>query len=159
MLEIERKFLVQEFPSGLELLREAEVEQGYLSIVPEVRIHKAVEKDTGKTDFRLTVKGDGDLVRTELKTDVSEAFFEESVKLLGKNMIKKTFKAYKFGNWILEVSHVDAGTVNEFFYAEIEFPTEEDAQALEISEYLKTEITSDETYKMKNYWKRTRLQE
>lgn len=156
MLEIERKFLVQGFPKDLELLREVEIEQGYLSILPEVRIHKAVEKESGKTDFRLTVKGDGDLVRTELKTDISETFFWESVKLLGKRMIRKNFREYRFGELVLEVSHVDFDTSDAFFYAEIEFPNEEEAKNFIPTDYLAKEITFDETYKMKNYWKRTR---
>lgn len=156
MLEIERKFLVQGFPEGLELLREVEIEQGYVSCVPEVRIHKAVEKESGKTDFRLTIKGEGDLVRTELKTDISETFFLESVKLLGKRMIQKNFREYRLGDLVLEVSHVDFNTEDAFFYAEIEFPTEEDAKNFVPMEYLGKEITFDENYKMKNYWKRTR---
>lgn len=157
MLEIERKFLMSDYPSGLELLHEVKIEQGYLSVDPEVRLHKATDIHTGKTDFRLTVKSNGDLSRTEIKTDVKESFYYDAIELLGVDMIQKDFKEYKLGDWVLEVCHVDPGTPNEFFYAEIEFPTETDAKNFVPPEYLGKEITFNEDYKMKNYWKRTRM--
>ncbi len=157
MLEIERKFLINGYPIGLELIKEVEIEQGYLSIDPEIRLHKAVDINTGKTDFRLTVKSNGDLTRTEIKTDVKESFYYDTLDLLGVNMIQKNLKEYKLGAWVLEVCHVDSGTPNEFFYAEIEFPTEVDAKTFVPPKFLGREITFNEDYKMKNYWKRTRL--
>ena len=63
MLEIERKFIMQGFPEdilsaeemktyGLELLREVEIEQGYLSIEPEVRLHGARDIRSGEENYR-----------------------------------------------------------------------------------------------------------
>ena len=157
MLEIERKFFINGFPTDLELLSEVEIEQGYISIEPEVRIHKAVDLTTGKTDFRLTLKGEGELTRTEIKTDVKEDFYEEALHLLPASMIQKHYKAYKLGEWVLEVAQVDPQTSHGFFYAEIEFQTEAQAKAFIPPSYLGEEITYNEAYKMKNYWKRTRL--
>ena len=37
-LEIERKFLIDAFPDGLELIFRGFVEQGYLCTLPEVRV-------------------------------------------------------------------------------------------------------------------------
>lgn len=156
MLEIERKFLIDGFPIGLMLLKHLEMEQAYLSIEPEIRIHKAVDVSTGKTDVRLTLKGNGELTRAEMMTDINEDFYYDAMGLMGVNAIKKEYRAYKLGSWVLEVAHVDPGTQNEFFYAEIEFPTEEEAKAFIPPKYLGREITFNEDYKMKNYWKRTR---
>ena len=39
-MEIERKFLIDGFPSDLPLLKESEVEQGYLATAPVVRIRR-----------------------------------------------------------------------------------------------------------------------
>ena len=157
MLEIERKFLIDGFPEELELLYDVEIEQGYVSIHPEVRIHKAVDKTSARTDYRLTLKGDGDLTRTEIKTDVSESFYKDALGMLGVQPIAKDYKAYRLGERILEVCRVDAGTQNEFYYAEIEFPTEDDAENFIPPQFLGREITYNDEYKMKNYWKRTRL--
>ena len=157
MLEIERKFLIDAFPDELPLLKHVELEQAYLSIEPEIRIHKAMDVVTGKMDFRMTIKGDGELTRKEIVTDIPKAFYCDAMGILGKNAIKKEYKAYRLGEWILEVAHVEPDTQNPFFYAEIEFPMEADAKAFVPPDYLGQEVTFDKEYKMKNYWKRTRL--
>ena len=157
MLEIERKFLVDGFPENLELLSEVYIEQGYVSFEPEVRIRKAVVLDTGVEEYYLTIKGDGDLARREIETEISREFYADTANFLGVNVVRKDYKKYKLGQWELEVSLVDVGTDWEFYYAEIEFPTEEAANAFEFPEYLGKEITYDSYYKMKNFWKRTRL--
>lgn len=157
MLEIERKFFIDGFPNGLPLLQEVELEQGYLSIEPEIRLHRAKDIKTNEVEYWLTLKGNGGLVRTEDKTRIEEDFYFRAVEFLQVPMIQKEYKCYQLGAWILEVTHVDPETSNAFFYAEIEFPTEEAACAFQVPEYLGKEITLEEEYKMKNYWKRTRL--
>lgn len=168
MLEIERKFIMQGFPeeilskdefasSGLKLIREAEIAQGYLSVKPEVRLHGARDTRSGEENFRITLKGEGDLSRTELITDVTREFFEEARKLLPGEMIEKLYHEYQLGDWSLEVCHVDAGLESEFYYGEIEFASEEDSKNFVAPEWFGEEVTYNETYKMKNFWKRTRL--
>lgn len=156
MLEIERKFLMEGFPIGLEVLSEVDTEQGYVSFEPETRVRRTVDKKTGKVECRLTIKSEGELTRTELETDISEDFYYDVADFLGVTMIQKDYKKYRLGEWKLEVSCVDPGTSREFYYGEIEFPTEEDARAFEPPKFLGREITFAEDYKMKNYWKRTR---
>ena len=157
MLEIERKFLMDGFPIGLELISEVEVEQGYISFEPELRIRKALDKHTGKEEFWLTLKGEGDLTRREVETEISSDFYYDTADFLEVRMIQKEYRKYRLGEWKLEVSLVDPGTDWEFFYAEIEFPTEKDAKDFVVPAYFGREITFNEDYKMKNYWKRTRM--
>ena len=156
MLEIERKFLINGFPIGLELINEVDIEQGYLSFDPELRIRKAVDKYTGKEEFWMTLKGEGDLTRNEIETPISSDFYYDTADFLDVRMIQKEYRKYKLGPWKLEVSLVDPGTDWEFYYAEIEFPTEQDAKDFVVPAYFGREITFNEDYKMKNYWKRTR---
>ena len=156
MLEIERKFLINGFPIGLELISEVDIEQGYLSFDPELRIRKAVDKYTGKEEFWMTLKGEGDLTRNEIETPISSDFYYDTADFLDVRMIQKEYRKYKLGPWKLEVSLVDPGTDWEFYYAEIEFPTEQDAKDFVVPAYFGREITFNEDYKMKNYWKRTR---
>lgn len=156
MLEIERKYLVEGFPKDLELLSEVYIEQGYVSFSPEVRIRKAVVKDTGEEEYYLTIKGDGDLARPEIETEISSEFYKDAANFLGTEVVRKDYKKYRLGPWELEVSHVDAGKEWEFYYAEIEFPSEEAANAFVPPSFLGKEITYDTMYKMKNFWKRTR---
>ena len=156
MLEIERKFLMDGFPPGLEIISEVEIEQGYVSFEPEVRIRKAVDRSTGIEEYRITIKGDGDLAREEIETEIPGDFYYNTVDFLNTRMVQKDYKKYQFGPWKLEVALVDPGTDWEFYYAEIEFPTEQEAKDFVAPDYFGREITFDEDYKMKNYWKRTR---
>lgn len=156
MLEIERKFLMKGFPMGLELISEVDIEQGYLSFEPELRIRKAVDKSTGIEEFWMTIKGEGDLARSEIETAVSADFYCEALAFLKGKVLHKDYKKYQFGPWELEVSLVDKGTDWEFYYAEIEFPTEQAAKDFVVPDYFGEEITYNKEYKMKNYWKRTR---
>ena len=156
-MEIERKFIMNGFPEELKCLREVDIEQGYVSTEPEVRIHTATDRRSGKTNYRLTMKGEGTLSRTEIKTSIEAGFYEEAVALCGLPMIKKDYRCYGLGTHILEVCRVDAGTEHEFFYGEIEFESEDEALKFEPVPCLIKEVTDDPSYKMKNYWKRTRL--
>jgi CYTH domain-containing protein len=137
MLEIERKFIMQGFPEdilsreemaayNLKLTRKVAIEQGYLSVEPEVRLHGARDLQSGEENYRLTLKGGGTLSRTEVITDVALDFYEEAKSMLPGKMIEKTYHKYQFGELILEVCYVDPGTKDEFYYGEIEFTTEED---------------------------------
>ena len=157
MLEIERKFMMDGFPVGLDLISEVDIEQGYVSIDPEVRIRKAVDKHTGREEFRMTIKGEGDLTRNEIETNITSDFYYDTVDFLDVNMIQKDYKKYKLGQWKFEVACVDPGTDRAFFYGEIEFPTEQDAKDFVVPSYFGREITFNDEYKMKNYWKRTRM--
>lgn len=168
MLEIERKYIMKGFPEellnseeyhdlGLKCLREVDIRQGYLSVEPEVRLHWAKDTATGEENYRLTLKGNGTLSRTEVITDVSCEFYEEAKKMLPAKMIDKLYRKYQYGNLLLEVCHVDVGTEHEFYYGEIEFTSEAEALAFVAPQWMGIEVTNNESYKMKNYWKRTRL--
>lgn len=156
-LEIERKFIMDKFPEHLPMLCKVDIWQGYISVDPEVRIHKAKDLATGIENYRLTLKGDGTLTRTEIKTDISKEFYEESLSLMAGEVVYKDYRSYDLEGYVLEVCHVDPGKPSEFFYGEIEFPTEEDASEFVKPKFLGEEVTDSDYYKMKQYWKRSRL--
>ena len=64
-MEIERKWMVKGWPQGLPLQAEYEMEQGYLSVKPTVRIRRE-SKQGGETTYILCFKGKGRLSRQEL---------------------------------------------------------------------------------------------
>ena len=57
---------------------------------------------------------------------------------------------------ILECSIVDKNSNHSFIYAEIEFNSIEEACMFKKLDFLGKEITSNYSYKMKNYFSRTR---
>lgn len=158
-IEIERKWILNEVPKGFPLIIDAVCEQAYLSISPEVRIRKRAE--TGNVPlFFLDVKSDGTLTRNEITNPISEEKYKALKGMLEeKTVIRKIWHHFDIGNnQTMEVTIVDPGTDTEFIYAEVEFGTNEEAESFVFPIKDAVEVTDDPNYKMKNYWKKTRIE-
>ena len=155
-MEIERKFLIDGFPSDLPLLKEAEVEQGYLATAPVVRIRR--ETVGGAPSHVLCFKGKGTLARQEVELPPTAETFRQLEDLLPAPMIRKTYKVYALPDGRrLEVSLVDADTPRAFFYAEVEFDTLEQARAFVPPACLGRDVTEEPGWSMGAYWEKTRM--
>jgi CYTH domain-containing protein len=158
--EIERKFLLSALPE-IEPYEVAAVTQGYLSIDPEVRVrsHRILNGGgSGLAPYTLSIKGNGTLTRKEIETVISEEVFEAVTEFIGHPLIHKTYYQYMHEGRVVEVSEVDVGLPHAFVYAEVEFKTEEEATAYEWPfGGLIRDVTYDPLFKMKNYWRDTRL--
>jgi CYTH domain-containing protein len=151
-MEIERKFKIEKFPN-LPIKQEAKIKQGYISINPEVRIRSKLKN--GIFTYRLCFKSNGNLIRQETELELTEDKFNELLCMINGELITKDYKVYDLDGYNLECSLVDEGKLTEFMYAEIEFESEEQAnQFIPPKDYF--DITNDSSWKMKNYWERTR---
>ncbi len=150
--EIERKFLISAFPEGLEELEHAQVEQGYLCLEPEVRIR---HKHTADGDrYVLCIKGKGQLMRTEVETELDVDQYAALKEMLDRRMITKDFHTYRLpGGLVLECSHVNKGYPEEFMYAEVEFDSVEAANAYTPEPFLLEELTYSSKYRMSGIWR------
>ena len=160
-MEIERKWLVKDWPRGLESVRTLKMRQGYIALRPTVRIRE--EADEAGVEYILCFKGKagpGGLSRTEIETPIDKDLFRQLEELIGKPLIEKEQRRYPLADGLtLEVNRVDAGSPGEFFYAEVEFPTREAALAWEPdkwSGYLSREVTGQPGQSMAAYWLATR---
>lgn len=159
-MEIERKWLMKGLPDIREE-KHVRITQGYVSVEPEVRIrsYEVISgKDAGHVDYLLTIKGNGGLSREEVETYITEDGFNAVAKIIGMPLIEKDYWKYQFDGYVLEVAVVDPGTKDEFCYGEIEFTSEEEALAYEFPFEGAVDVTEDQSYKMKNYWVRTRIE-
>ncbi|MDD4850118.1 MAG: CYTH domain-containing protein [Gemmiger sp.] len=160
-MEIERKWMVAGWPQGLPCTETYQMEQGYISVRPTVRIRREALAG-GKTAWVLCFKGAGLLAREEIETEIDEALFGRLAALIGKPLIPKTRRGYRLpGGLTLEVNLVDAGTPTEFMYAEVEFATEQQALSWEpatagLRAYLAQEVTGKPGKSMGAYWLQTR---
>lgn len=112
-MEIERKWLIDGFPAGLPLLKEARVRQGYISTAPVVRIRESVNADGCRCV--LCFKGEGTLAREEVETDISAELFRRLTAFTGQDLVTKDYRVYALpGGERLEVSLVDAGRPTAF---------------------------------------------
>lgn len=160
-MEIERKWLTNGWPQGLEEQRRILMRQGYITTRPTVRIRSEASGDV--TEYVLCFKGaagpDG-LAREEIETNIAPELFAKLEAFIGRPLIEKEQRRYALpGGLTLEVNQVDQGRPGEFFYAEVEFPTREAALAWqpgELGEYLSDEVTGKPGQSMAAYWTETR---
>ena len=158
-MEIERRWLVNGWPEGIPA-QIWHMDQGYFAVRPAVRIRREALTG-GPVQYVLCFKGKGGLVREEIELPVTEAQYQALAGMLNGPMIQKEQRRYPLpGGLTLEVNQVDKDLDTGFFYAEVEFPDEETAQAWtppsELTAYLSRETTGQPGESMAAYWARTR---
>ncbi len=175
-LEIEKKFLLPALPADLDergkLLAHMIVNQSYINNSPEVRIRRNqvlfADPHPGDREpiysvsgdgymYLMAIKSDGTLTRTEVEFDIAQEAYYELQAMIGLAPIVKDYYRYWIDDMVYEFSIVDKGSETGFVYLEIEFGTEEDANNYVCPFEGAIDVTEDKSYKMKNYWKRTRL--
>lgn len=156
-MEIERKFLIKGKPPII-AIEHFHTKQAYISVNPEVRVREKFGVDECSkcgSPYKITIKGNGTLVREEIETSIDEKFYNKILEFIEYKPISKDYYIYHYNGYDIEVSDVDFGA---FMYAEIEFDSVEEANNFiwPWPEILISEETENPEYKMKNYWKRTR---
>lgn len=156
-MEIERKWLlIGDYPKT-NLKTHAMVASFYISDSPEVRLrsYMPIKGDLhNNSPYLMTIKGEGTLVREEIEFPISIETWHDCLRFIGnKDPIIKDYYIYSIGDNEIEVSIVDGGV---FTYAEVEFSSEEEASKFVFPWKNAVEVTDDISYKMKNYWKRSR---
>ena len=137
-MEIERQFLVETLP----LLPDTyeELQQGYVSLEPEIRIRRI-----GNSQFLLTVKRGVGLVREEWETNISRQEYENLAARLypeTKMIEKRRYRVELKAGHIAEL-HVHGGHLAGFNYVEVEFSTVEEAKAFVPPYWFDREVTED----------------
>jgi CYTH domain-containing protein len=145
--EIERKYLFKEMPAGLEGYRHIEIEQGYISTVPVVRIRKKIThpgnadtvSDVTKS-YVLTIKSSGMLSRQEYEMDITDDEYVNLSKKVEGNLISKT----RYVIPLKDITNGDSGLTLELdkfqgafeglVMAEIEFPNQKSADSYETAD-------------------------
>jgi CYTH domain-containing protein len=143
-MEIERKFLVTSRPPHLERYPCSQIEQAYLAIDPagtEVRIRRRA----GATS--LTVKGGRGRSRAEEEIEIDSGRFARLWELAHGRCLEKT--RYELpGDGVLTIElDVYEGRLAGLVTAEVEFPSEEDADRFVPPPWFGKEVTDDDAYK------------
>jgi adenylate cyclase len=139
-MEVERKFLVHVVPA-LEGADSDEIEQGYLATGTdgEVRVRRKGEK------LVLTAKRGGGLSREEAEVELDRASFDRLWQLTEGRRLRKRRYVLPHGALRIELD-VYEGDLEGLSVAEIEFPSEEEAEAFQPPEWLGEEVTGDHRY-------------
>ena len=139
-MEIERKYLLRQLPEHLETYPSHRIEQGYLCTAPVVRIRRQDE------ECWLTYKSKGLMVREEYNLPLTrEAYLHLRPKTDGI-LICKTRYLIPLGGGLtaeLDVFHDD---YEGLFLVEVEFPSEEAAEAFLPPEWFGEDVTFSSAY-------------
>lgn len=139
-IEIERKFLVKEFPDNLNSYEKIDMTQGYLNTDPVVRIRK--END----DYVLTYKGRGLLLHSEYNLPLNKEAFEHLLKKCDGIIISKSrYKIPLSGKLIAELD-IFSEDLEGLTLIEVEFSSVEEADAFIPPAWFGADVTEDKRY-------------
>ncbi|MCD7920858.1 MAG: CYTH domain-containing protein [Clostridiales bacterium] len=133
-MEIERKFLISELPDHLSDYPCHQIEQGYLCTDPVVRIRRQDDS------FILTYKSGGMMSREEYNLPLSaEAYEHLRPKTDGIYISKKRY-CIPFGSYTIELDIFEQDAA-PLILAEVEFPSEEEANAFVPPAWFREDVT------------------
>ena len=142
-MEIERKFLIKDLhslPFSIEAYPHRELEQAYLCTGPVVRIRKDDEQ------YFLTYKSKGLMSREEYNLPLTaEAYEHLKPKADGILITKDRYVIPEKGGLFIELD-ISHGEYEGVLLAEVEFPTEEAANAYTAPEWFGEDVTYSTKY-------------
>lgn len=162
-MEIERKFTVKKLPDSLSQYPYRIIEQAYLNTDPVVRIRRQ------DSDYYLTYKGKGLMAREEYNLPLNELSYYHLRDKADGNVISKK-------RYVIPIEHptfvsgckeevdqislcVELDIFDKPFaplvIAEVEFPSEETANAFVPLDWFDQDVTHDPSYHNSNLSRRT----
>lgn len=139
-MEIERKYLLKELPE-LDQYEFHKIEQAYLCTNPVVRVRREDE------NYYMTYKGGGMMSREEYNLPLTKEAYEHLKEKADGNVISKTryLVPLRVDGLTAEVD-VFAEPFTPLILAEVEFETEEQANAFVPPEWFGEDVTFDGRY-------------
>ncbi|MCH4191905.1 MAG: adenylate cyclase [Butyrivibrio sp.] len=160
-MEIEKKFTVSRLSEKLENYPFHIIEQGYLNVHPAIRVRKEDDQ------YYMTYKGHGTVAHEEYNLALDEASYRHLLEKADGSVIRKKrylipLNADAYTAEYLEknpelAEQISAGQIKielDIFeapfagktVAEVEFPTEEAAEAYHQADWFKAEVTGEKEY-------------
>ncbi|WP_028609842.1 CYTH domain-containing protein [Paenibacillus harenae] len=157
-MEIERKFLLDAEPGTvieeqkLKVLSEQRIEQTYLAMddLQELRVRRIVDQATGDVTFTHTFKLGSGLSREEIEYAISESIYEQLINAFGYVALTKNRITAEWNGNIIEIDIYDQ---IELTVLEVEFESEEAANAFAAPEWFGRDISSERQYSNKKVWR------
>ena len=139
-MEIEKKFLISNLPFELDSFEHHEIEQGYLSVNPVVRVRKTDE------EYYLTYKGSGMMAREEYNLPLTEDSYNHLIKKADGNVITKTRYLIPLDADLTAELDIFHGVFTGMSLVEVEFCTIEEAESFTPPEWFGEEVTFDKRF-------------
>lgn len=145
-MEIERKFLIDRLPSGIDLssYKCRRIEQGYLCSEPVVRVRR------DNSDYYLTYKSKGLMVREEYNLPLTaDAYNTLIAKADGYIIAKNRYEIPEKDNLTIELD-IFEGEFSGLMLAEVEFDSEQAALSYTPPVWFGRDVTNEKTYHNSN---------
>ena len=148
-MEIERKFLVNKIPENLENYEKIEIEQGYLTNKPTIRIRKANEKYilTIKSKFGVSKSDNGSIVNNEHELEITAKEYEHLKKKIDGRVLKKTRYIIPLDNGLKVELDIFKERLFGLVFAEVEFQSLEMADNFVKPDWLGRDVSDDKRYR------------
>ncbi len=145
-MEIERKFLIDRLPSGIDLssYKCRRIEQGYLCSEPVVRVRR------DNDDYYLTYKSKGLMVREEYNLPLTADAYNSLIeKADGYIIAKNRYEIPEKDNLTIELD-IFEGEFSGLMLAEVEFDSEQAALSYTPPVWFGRDVTNEKTYHNSN---------
>lgn len=160
-MEIERKFTIRQLPENLHAYASKKIVQAYLCTDPVIRIRKQDDA------YFLTYKGKGLMAREEYNLPLNADAFKHLLPKADGNIISKTRYLIPIDHPVFSGTFVAPENVNltieldvfdppfaPLIMAEVEFPTEEMANAFRMPDWFAEDVTGNPAYHNSNMSRR-----
>ena len=132
-MEIERKFLINELPTDLASYEKIEIEQGYISNKPTIRIRKANEG--------------GPIVNNEHEFEITREEYNHLKEKLKRDVLKKMRYLIPLEGGLVAELDVFKERFEGLVFAEVEFPSIEASNSFVKPHWLGKDVSDDKRYK------------
>lgn len=139
-MEIERKYLVEGLPDDLESYPYHDIEQAYLCTTPVVRIRRQDD------DYILTYKSSGMMSHEEYNLPLTKEAYEHLKTKADGNVITKRRYLLPLTDELTIELDLFSGIFEGMVLAEVEFPTEEAANAFVPPSWFIQDVTFQKEY-------------
>lgn len=161
-MEIERKFLLPEYPEQLieegqlKVLTRHSIDQTYLAIEDgqELRVRKITDLDSGEITYTHTFKDGKGISRKEIEYDISEGLYTQMIDAVQAVPLVKTRTTAVWNNTTVEI---DEYTQLDLTVIEVEFDSLEEAEAFEAPEWFGLDVSVEKQYSNKTVWKKLQI--
>ena len=139
-MEIERKYLITQLPFDPEQYPCKIIQQGYLSTDPVVRVRRSNDR------YILTYKGAGLMVREEYNLPLTKESYEHLLQKADGTIISKKRYLIPYNENLTIELDLFQDDLAPLMLAEVEFESEEDANAFVPPDWFGRDVTFESTY-------------
>ncbi|MNB81664.1 CYTH domain protein [compost metagenome] len=163
-MEIERKFLLPEFPQRLidegllRVLSRQRIEQTYLAIdgPQELRVRKLADLNSGDVHYTHTFKNGLGVSREEVEYEISQGLYKQMIDAVhAVPLIKERITADMNGVTV----EIDVYEQLKLTVIEVEFQSLEECQAFQAPDWFGEDVSVEKKYSNKIVWKELQKQD